>query len=366
MTEVTFRAGASGYDGDMACAAQPPPVPSRKRKTFVRRTGGNAQRIRQAVQWAFLALNVWIGVEFYLFVRYYETGGKTLYVERPAGVEGWLPIASLMNLKYLLVTGEAPAMHPAGMFLLLSFAGISVLVRKTFCSWLCPVGTVSEWLWKLGRHIFRRNWSLPRWYDIPLRSLKYILLGLFLYAVGSMTPAAIRAFLEGPYGVISDVKMLNFFRHMSAAAAVTVGVLVLLSVFIQNFWCRYLCPYGALMGLVSRFSPARVRRAPDLCIDCAKCARACPSQLAVDKLVTISSVECTGCLECVTSCPAEEALFFSLPRQRRFPAWAAAAAIAVIFVAVAGYARLAGYWRTDIPASVYFELIPRASEFRHP
>ena len=47
--------------------------------------------------------------EFYLFVRYYETGGRTLWASRPPGVEGWLPIASLMNLKVLLLTGADPA-----------------------------------------------------------------------------------------------------------------------------------------------------------------------------------------------------------------------------------------------------------------
>ena len=46
-----------------------------------------------------MLLNLWIGVRFYLFVRYYETGGHTVFVTRPPGVEGWLPIAALMNLK---------------------------------------------------------------------------------------------------------------------------------------------------------------------------------------------------------------------------------------------------------------------------
>ena len=51
------------------------------------------------MQMAFLALNLWIGAQFYLFVRYYETGGRSPWAARPPGVEGWLPIASLMNLK---------------------------------------------------------------------------------------------------------------------------------------------------------------------------------------------------------------------------------------------------------------------------
>jgi polyferredoxin len=325
-----------------------------------------SQLIRRTFQFLFLLLNVWIGVEFYLFVRYYESGGETHWAARPAGVEGWLPIASLMNLKSLLVTGKVPATHAAGMFLLIAFLAVSWTFRKSFCSWLCPVGTLSEWLWRLGRDTFGRNWALPRWLDVPLRSLKYILMGLFLYAVLSMPVLGIRQFLDSPYGFVADVKMMNFFRHMTIATAVTLGILVVLSVFVQNFWCRYLCPYGALMGLTALGSPLRIRREAGPCIDCGKCAKACPSQLKVDQLINIRSAECTGCLECVAVCPAEGALFLAAPARRRVPVWAMAAGIAVIFCGLVGYARRAGYWETNVPSSVYFEYVPHASEFNHP
>src|ERR1043165_5628717 len=278
------------------------------RGKLVRRTDRDySQRLRRGTQLAFLALNVWIGVQFFLFVRYYETGGATAYADRPPGVEGWLPIASMMNLKVLLATGEIPRLHPAGMFLLIAFLAASWIFRKSFCSWLCPVGTVSEYLWKLGRRTFRRNFRLPRGLDIALRGLKYILLGLFLYAVGSMSVGAIRAFLEGPYGIVDDVKMLNFFRFLGLTGGLVVAVLVVASVFVQNVWCRYLCPYGALMGIAALASPLRIRRNPVSCIDCGKCAKACPSVLPVDKLITIASAECTGCMECVAECPARGA-----------------------------------------------------------
>jgi polyferredoxin len=250
--------------------------------------------------------------------------------------------------------------------LLVAFLAISFFWRKAFCSWLCPVGTISEWLWRTGRRTFRRNFYLPRWADVALRSLKYILLGLFLYAVALMSVAAIGAFLEGPYGVIADVKMLNFFRFLSVTAAVILGVLLVASVFIQNLWCRYLCPYGALVGLAARFSPARIRRAPEACIDCAKCAKACPALLPVDKLITVRSVECTGCLDCVAVCPAAGALWMSAGKRRRVPAWAMAAGIAFLFLGFVGYAQWTGHWSTEIPAQVYSDLVPRAHEFSHP
>ena len=112
-----------------------------------------------------------------------------------------------------------------------------------------------------------------------------------------MSAMGIRDFMLSPYGLIADVKMLNFFRHLGETGLTVLGIFVLASVFVQNFWCRFLCPYGALLGLTSWLSPTRIRRNTEACIDCAKCAKACPSALPVDKLVQIRSVECTGCLE---------------------------------------------------------------------
>jgi len=342
------------------------PVPRARIKLHKRRGPDRSQRLRRGFQLAFLAMNLWIGAQFVLFVRYYESGGRGLLVARPPGVEGWLPIASLMNLKVFLETGVVPRVHPAGMFLLLAFLAISWLLRKSFCSWLCPVGTLSEYLWRIGKRTFRRNWRLPRWLDIPLRSLKYILLGLFLYAVGSMSVPAILAFLEGPYGLVSDVEMLNFFRFLSVMGMAVLVLLVVLSILVQNFWCRYLCPYGALMGLVALASPLRIRREASLCIDCAKCAKACPAALPVDKRVSIRSAECTACLECVAVCPAEGALLMAAPRRRTVPAWMIATAGAALFLGSYACANWTGHWRTELPEQLYFALIAHAQEFAHP
>jgi hypothetical protein len=259
------------------------------RKKLTRRAcPDHSQVLRRTIQLAFLFLNVWLGVAFYFWVRRMETGAPGRIVVRPAGVEGWLPIAGLMNLKYWLTTGRVPASHPAALFLLVSFLAIAFLFRKAFCSWLCPVGTFSEYLWRAGRQIFGRSFQVPRWLDLPMRSLKYLLLGFFAWAIANMTPDAIERFMHSPYGAVADVRMLNFFRDLGQTAAIVLGALVIASALVQNFWCRYLCPYGALLGLTSLLSPLRIRRSEPACIDCAKCAKACPSALPVDKLVNIS------------------------------------------------------------------------------
>jgi polyferredoxin len=312
-----------------------------------------------------------LGGLFYLWVRGIESGQQTADVTRPPGVEGWLPIAGLMNLKYMLVSRSVPAVHPAAMFLLLTFLSMSLLFRKAFCSWLCPIGTLSEYLWRAGRKLVRRKLAFPRWLDIPLRGLKYLLLGFFIWAIASMSAEAIAGFMRSPYGLIADVKMLNFFRHLGETAVIVLAVLFTASLFVQNFWCRYLCPYGALLGLASVFSPTRVRRNASACIDCGKCAVVCPSSLPVDKLLSVKSAECTGCMECVAVCPAQDALwvgFSGLPGRSkpRLPAWALAAGIALVFFSIIAYAKITGCWNGDISAQVYTNLVPHADQASHP
>jgi polyferredoxin len=350
----------------------------RTKKPLVRRLlPDRSQRIRHIVQWAFLILNGWVGLQFFLWVRYFERGGEGLYVPRPAGVEGWLPIAGLMNAKYLFLTGRVPAIHPAAMYLFLGFMLMSILLKKAFCSWLCPVGTLSENLWKLGGWLFRHNLRLPKWADLPLRSLKYILLALFVAVIGFMSAEALDGFMQTPYGLVVDVKMMNFFRDMSVTAAVIIAALALMSMLVQNFWCRYLCPYGALLGLASLLSPVKIRRDKYACIDCGKCARVCPAHLPVDELVQIRSVECSACMVCVAACPAQDALQLALPprqapnsamrwyRRKIGPA-AVAALLAYIFFGAVLWARATNHWQTNIPRSVYMQLVPHANELSHP
>ena len=351
---------------------------ARKKKTLIRRSKPDrSQRIRHTVQWLFVALNGWLGVQFLIWVRYFDHGGRSLYVSRPAGIEGWLPIAGLMNTKYFLLTGHVPAIHPAAMFLFMAFLVMSLFLKKAFCSWLCPVGTFSETLAKLGRRLFGRNLRFPRWADLPLRGLKYLLLGFFVFLIAAMSVEALQSFMSTPYGLIADVKLLNFFRDIGLMALLVLFLLALLSMLIEHFWCRYLCPYGAMLGLASLLSPVKIRRDPEACIDCAKCARACPAGLPVDQLVQIRSVECTACMECVAVCPAQDALQFSLPpRRAAAPAqrWfrrtvgplALACILAYIFFGMVLYARATNHWQTNIPRAIYMNLVPHVNEVSHP
>jgi len=320
----------------------------------LKRLKEDAQAVRAAVQGAFLLLCAWIGVEFALFMQR-GTG-------HPAGAEGFLPIAALLSLKRWIVTGRVHGFHPAGLFIFLAVAGTGLLLKKAFCSWMCPVGTLSEALWRLGRRLFGRNLAPPAWADLPLRAVKYLILGFFLWAVWRMDGPMLEGFLDSPYNAAADVRMYLFFAHLSALALGVLLALAGLSLLAQNAWCRYLCPYGALLGLLSLASPLRITRAKATCIDCKLCTRACPSRIQVHEAGRVGSDECTACYRCVQACPVKDTLQMRAPAGRAVPGWVFGLLAAGLFMAVTGLAMLTGHWRTSLTPADYQELIPAAED----
>ncbi len=332
---------------------------------------GNLKRLpvwRNVVQGSFAVFLLYVGWRFARFVAHFQSYGAEPLVPRPPSVEGFLPIGALVALKSWLATGVFDRVHPAGLVLLLLIIGVSLLYRKGFCSWICPVGLASEVLGRVGSRLLGTNLRLPYFLDRGLMVLKYLLLAFFLKVIFlDMDGLVATAFLAAPYYKIADVKMLLFFLNLSRTAATILGILALLSLVVRNFWCRYLCPYGALLGIVSLASPVQVRREPGLCTGCRLCDRACPNRLEVSRSPVVRSPECTGCLDCLAACPRRGALELRVAGASRplrpslFPLL-----LLATFVAVVAVASLAGYWQTSLTYAEYQQLIPRASFFSHP
>jgi len=324
---------------------------------------------RNWIQLGVFLATIGTGFQFFIYVHQ-ASGNGVVPVLRPPGVEGFLPIGALIGWKLFAQTGIWDPVHPAAM-VILGFAGfISIALRKSFCGWFCPVGTLSEWLWKLGRSLFGKNYKLPVWLDFPLRSLKYLLLIFFVKTIFSMSSPAISGFLQSPYYKMSDVKMLQFFTKMSALSVVVLIVLVLSSVVIRNVWCRYLCPYGALMGLLAVFSPTRIQRNPDTCIGCKSCSQACPYYLPVDKKRYIISPECNGCMECARVCPVENTLELKTIGTGRNN-WSTAklgTVVIGIYIVMVYAAGITGHWKSSVTEHEFSARLQtiNSSEIKHP
>lgn len=314
-------------------------------------------RTRLLVQGFFALASILIGFRFVAFYQAAQAGALPLPT-RPPGAEGYLPISGLMGILDWMYQGTLNTIHPAATILVMMALAMALFLRKGFCSWVCPVGFFSELLARFGRWSFGRNFRIWKWLDIPLRSLKYLLMAFFLGAIINMGADGLQEFIQSPYNRVADIKMGLFFVEMSRVGIIVMGTLILGSVFYQGFWCRYLCPYGALLGLVSWFSPTRIIRQADPCVSCGMCDKVCMARLPVSTAEKVMSPECTGCLDCVAVCPVPGALDVRTAGGRRLSSLAFAGALMGIFMA--GYlgARTAGVWSNQISDQEYVERIP--------
>ena len=320
---------------------------------------------RNLVQFGFLCWCLYLGFRFSRFVEHFVSQGKTPFVSRPPGIEAFLPIGALVSLKNWLVNGIIDPVHPAALVLFMTFIAMALLTRKSFCSWICPVGTFSELLWRSGERLTGRRFKPWRWLDFLLRGAKYLLLLFFLRLILFAMPAsALKGFLSTPYWAVSDVKMLHFFTSPSLLSLVIILVLVVLAFFIRQFWCRYLCPYGALLGFLSFFSPCRITRDSSGCTSCGSCDRACPASINVSRKRQVSSMECTGCLSCVQSCPEHQVLGMGVVGSRRFmPGWLFPLLVLLVFTLGVASGMFSGHWHSSLSYQDYYHLIPLLNRF---
>lgn len=131
---------------------------------------------------------------------------------------------------------------------------------RTFCAAVCPLGAVQEL-------VAVRNVRVPRWLDQSLGLLPYIYLGAAVILAATAT-----AFIICRY----DPFVAIFRLSGSAPMLLFGGSLLLLGVYVGRPYCRYVCPYGAILRVLSRFSKWHARITPDQCINCRLCEDACP------------------------------------------------------------------------------------------
>jgi len=309
-------------------------------------------RLQRTIQFLFLALCLVIGWRFFLFCF----GAP---IAKPAGVEGFLPISALLGLKYFLVTGQYDPAHPAGLTIFIFALLTGLVLSRSFCAYICPVGLVSNLLAAAGRKLGLER-TAPRFVGLTASALKYLMLLFFLFtAFLGMSGPELKSFLLGSYNLTADAHLLRFFLNPSRAALAVLGGLVLLSLVFRNAWCRWLCPYGALLGLLTFTGIARIARKEDACVHCGRCRRVCPAAIAIDKKVIVRSPDCVGCARCVGSCAREKALtvtFFGRSVRWWFPGLATLGLFAAMWLV----AKATGRWDSSLPPMMLKALYARA------
>ncbi len=215
---------------------------------------------------------------------------------------GWwsnaqLSVVNLMALANSLATGfswDAFLMDPLTFILWFSVAAALLFWgRGAYCGWLCPFGALQELLNRVAKALRIPQWQPPWGLHERLWALKYmIFLGLFAVSLASLPMAEAFAEVE-PFKTAIVMKFDRAWPFVLYAA-----VLLGAGLFVERFYCRYLCPLGAALAIPARLRMFDwLRRYPECGRPCQTCANECMVQ-AIHPTGEINPNECLNCLHC--------------------------------------------------------------------
>lgn len=213
--------------------------------------------------------------------------------------ERWCPFGGLETVYTYVTEGNTLcSVGVSNLFVVVAVLASVLLLRRAFCSHVCPVGTLQEWMRTLGRRLgWRKPLAVPTGLDAALSLLKYAVLVFFLWITWQAGELLFRGYCPA-YALLG--------RHgedITTWAYVVSGGILVGGLFLTVPFCRWLCPLAAVMNPLAKVGLVHVARDPGSCADCGKCARACPMAIPVDEIDQIEHARCTACGECVSSCP---------------------------------------------------------------
>lgn len=233
---------------------------------------------------------------------------QSLGINKPVGVDALCPFGGIETLWSLLSgAGYIKKIAASSVVLLFSIVITAFVFRRSFCGYVCPLGALQELFGRIGHALFRgrKRPTLPMAVDRPARWLKYLVLAFFTLWTWQAAALVIRPY--DPWVAWMHLTTGELFAEFGIGLAVLV-VSLAGSVVYERFFCKYLCPMGAFLGVLSPVSLFKVRREADACIDCRACDKACPVNIKVSTADVVRTPECLNCNECVNVCPAAGAL----------------------------------------------------------
>lgn len=307
-----------------------------------------SQKVRLIVQISFLAFLTWVGY------RHQLLGGGP---EGVPPVDALCPFGGIEGLyAYLKTRTWLRRLAPSSLILFIGIVAITILVGRIFCSWICPLGTLGELSAKGARKLGITQRELPPSIDKPARYLKYIVLFVIIFFTWRLGTLAWR-----------DYDPWVAWMHLSAgwgemvekpwAFIILFGTVIIASFWIERFWCRYLCPLGALLAIGQKLSFVKVRRNDSTCIHCHLCHKTCPVNLDPESKDVEKSAECISCGQCTDKCPVEQTLYFGIGK-KKLSSFAIGITGLLLFFAIYGGARISGIWMTYAPSTVEAQINP--------
>lgn len=232
-----------------------------------------------------------------------------------ASLHAICPFGGVATLYEFVTAGTfIQKIHSSSFILMILGLIAAILFGTIFCGYICPFGSFQEWIGKLGRKLFpkRYNRVIPKKLDRVLRYLRYLVLIMVLYQTAVSATLVFQS--VDPY-----YALFNFFTNEVAVTAyIMLGVILALSLIIERPWCKYFCPYGALLGLFNSVRIFKIRRDKNTCIGCKKCDQVCPMNIEVSQGETIRNHQCISCHKCLSevSCPVKDTVAITAGKEK--------------------------------------------------
>lgn len=231
--------------------------------------------------------------------------------------EKWCPFGGVEAIYTYIAEGNTPcSLGVSNFYILAAVLVTTLLVKRSFCGYLCPIGMLSETTRgcaaKLGIKPYRVSEKTDRFYSMG----KYFFLAILLYFTYRSGELIFRGF-DPCYALLSrHGEDITFWAYLVSAA------ILIASFFINMPFCRWICPLAAVLNPFSWFGVARIQRNEGNCTSCAKCSRVCPMSIPVHKVSHVTHARCISCFECIESCPEKDALSWTTkPKNKKIPTW---------------------------------------------
>ena len=216
-------------------------------------------------------------------------------------------ITSIADGSFVLLDNLGRLVLILGVFL------ITLVWGRFFCGFICSFGAMQDLLNFIGKLIPFKV-KIPEKADKWLKLLKYAVLAFVAVGVWGFSVTGDTVWspwtVFGIYTSLSGWSSLKYFLTLGGALLL---LIIIGSLFIERFFCRYLCPLGALFSLVSRFRIYSIDRKPDKCGNCKLCTSKCSMGIPLYKYEKVRSGECINCMKCTSVCPNENISAETLP-----------------------------------------------------